>query len=492
MKISKQNLKDVSQLIFDGFLSDDLFFFNTYFTLRTIRTDERESLLSRYKYLSKSENFFIIIDLLTISIESIGGIKIIDKKRLHEKLLKMPSFLIMILYKKYDSIENKINSLIKIIEYYLQTDESKYFWRLFKNTNRVINFNEFKKINNFQYYWIVLNSHDDLFEEEKREWAKIEYMTNSICAFVNPSSYRRVKSSMNISEKISKEYDSKLKSRTDALLRLEKSRKGEINIDEYEEFVSSDLKIFSQLRKKESETKEEYTRRIEEMMIEQMKGNVVDDHDKQVRLYEINLLKKLLIEKRVKTEVMRNIRNKKKFVETEDMNKISEDGIFREEVSVLGDSFQFDNQLKDLGFYHNNVSYLEIINEKAFSSIPKEEKERAFKSVMECGIDVEKATETFLKNLYKDNKKTTEKSEDKTSFDKATIGEQVKNLKVDLTESDTFDEKLNVNENVKNAAKSASKMNIVINSGKDLTSQIQKRNKFFKKDNNVDIIFFND
>lgn len=472
MKISKQNLKDISQLIFDGYLSSDVFLENTYITIRTLKTYEREKLFTKYKHLSKSQNLFIIIELLSISIKSIGGIEFNDKEKFYQTLLKTPSFFIMFMYRHYNKIEDKIDSLIKIIDFYVESTESKYYWNLFKNTQRTVDFNMIRQLNQFQYYWIVLSSFRETLETEKREWSKIEYMTNSICAFTNPKAYRRVKGRMNISETLNPEYESKLDFRNRVLARLERSGKEEISVHESEmigeNVVSQDQKVFDQLRRKEEETKEEYADRINEMMKEQIKGKVTDEHDEQVRLYEVNLFKKLLIEKRVKVEVAKKIREQRKFSQTEDLNQmIGQDEILKEEITVIGDDKdleELDIQVKEKGYYHNGVSYLEIVNERAFSSIPKEEKEKAFKIIMEAEIDIEKATETFLKNLYKDDTKNNEKAK--------VVIDQTDNIDVGLKEEDTLESC-----EVKNAAEVASKMDIVINSGKDLVTEKKVQNK---------------
>ena len=123
MKISKQDLKDISQLIFDGYLSTDVFLADTYFTIRTLRTEERHKLFTRYKYLFGSQNFFIMMELLSISIKSIGGIEVEDNK-IFQKLLRSRSLFTLFLYKESEMLEKSVFDATKVDEARLLKDST--------------------------------------------------------------------------------------------------------------------------------------------------------------------------------------------------------------------------------------------------------------------------------------------------------------------------------------------------------------------------------
>lgn len=456
MKISRQNLEDVSHLVFDGFLSEDVFISDTYFTMRTLTTEERLELSDKYKYLPKAYNLSLIIELLSCSIYKVGGIKI-EQKVAVRFLSKCQSFLCLYLYELYNKLDARVSSSQKCIDYFIESKESKYFWGLFKLTHQQRNFDTLKHINQFQYYWVVMNSYKDMLDGEKREWSRTEYMTSTICAFVNPQAYRKAKNKMNVSDRFA-EYEDKLVFRKKMLEEIEKLE--EIEIEDEDEattengLVSADRHVFDQLKKKDDETKEQYADRVNDLMMQQISGKVIDEYDEQVRKDETDLLRKLLLEKRVRTEVIRGIRENRT---NEDAARagLSPEGILREEEAIIGADEQLDiidESIKKKGFYHDHVSYLDIVEEKAFTSIPKNEKEAVFDEVMTMALDIKAATKVFLNDLYKDDKKEGNGTEGQDK------GQQPIETHARLAKTDR--QGLEPLEDAKLAAEKASKMNI--------------------------------
>jgi hypothetical protein len=198
-----------------------------------------------------------------------------------------------------------------------------------------------------------------------------------------------------------------------------------------------------------------------------------------VRNYELNLLHRLLLAKRVKIETARYVKAKYRSDERENVEYLGGDRVF-----------ELDEEAKAKGFYQDGVSYLDIVSEKAFVSIPKNEKEQVFKDVMALELNLEKSAEVFLKNLYGDNYKD-------HNFDQLEAAEQPIQIKtrnpitpeiksaskVPNDPSDKLDVGLKQETDlepieVRNAAEKAAKM--TINAGnKDLLKQkmVQGKNK---------------
>jgi hypothetical protein len=61
MKLTKCHIKDISNLIFQGYLTCDVFLLDSYITIRSLTTKEREEIIEKYKYLSQIYNFQIVV-----------------------------------------------------------------------------------------------------------------------------------------------------------------------------------------------------------------------------------------------------------------------------------------------------------------------------------------------------------------------------------------------------------------------------------------------
>jgi hypothetical protein len=309
----------------------------------------------------------------------------------------------------------------------------------------------------------------------------------------------------------------------------------EVSIQEDDEdqkgLVCADKEIFDRLQPKDDETKEEYSDRINELMKQQIQGKVLDSHDRLVRQHEENLLKKLLVKRRVETEVRRSVRKRNSLSLNVDKTNLDEYGIFKEEVIEIGDDKQIevmDSEVKQKGFYCDGVSYLDIMREKAFYSIPQDEKIKIFEEVMKAELDIEKATDVFLKNLYKDKKSNVDDEKTDIRQSESTLNGNTQSLPqehdskslndsgddkivVELREESTFDENIeslekNEKDAFKLAAVKASKMDLKIKE-KDLiqerkrkqkqinenfNSALERRNEAIQNSTESDQMFFTD
>lgn len=378
-KVTKEDLQNLSELIFDNYCFHEFELLGINFILRSLKTDERERIFRKYKYFSKNQNISLILEILSNSLMYINGLEF--EKEKHKHFLSFFSLKIILkIFEEYQKNESKIENSSKFIDYYIETRDSRSSWIVFKTCSRITDPFSIKKLNQYQYYWILMNSFKDSFEEEKRIWSKVEYMTNSICAFVNPKAFRKSKDQMSIVEQLEESED---KSKKKIIEEFEQGEKIEVK-------ESND--VFSSLEKMQNESEEEHESRVNILMEKTLKGELVDEHDRLVRDSELEFLKKFLREKRTQVLVEREVfkRQGTKF-----------DSVDVLENEVLKIQLEED---KKKGFFFEDFSYLEIVRMRDFVTIPKNEKEKAFEEVMQEEINIDLEVEHFLKNLSNDSK----------------------------------------------------------------------------------------
>jgi len=372
--VTKNDLDVLSKLVFDSYITQEVEFQNCHFVFRTLSTIERETIVRKYRYLSNKHNLFLILEILSSCIVFVNGEQFVKKD--HEYLIKLlDSRVVLKLYDFYQELNEQQEQASQFIDYYIETRDSRNSWLVFKTCSRMIDAFSIKKLNQYQYYWIVLNCFRDTSEEEKRQWSKIEYVTNSICAFVNPKAFKKSKSQMNISEQLSQNEDM---TKRKIVEQLETG-------SEYIEVETNN--IFSTLERMPGETEEQHEIRVNTIMEKTMNGELIDDHDIIVRQNEINVFKSFLREKRIKVAVERELHKRR------GMNFDS---------TVLLENDESRKQLdedKKKGFFFEDYSYFQIVIMRDFAAVPKKDKEKAFEEVMSELIDVEKELKSFLKSL---------------------------------------------------------------------------------------------
>ena len=87
MEITKKDFDDISKLIFDSYLTKDVFLLGTYFTIRSVSRYESDKIVEKYKY-NKDSNFHFMLDVLSLAIIKIGSQKIDNPKLTRKKLKK--------------------------------------------------------------------------------------------------------------------------------------------------------------------------------------------------------------------------------------------------------------------------------------------------------------------------------------------------------------------------------------------------------------------
>jgi len=372
-RVTKHDLDILSNLVFDSYVVREFEIVEYFFTIRSLTTKERESISRKFRHLSSKYNIKLVLEILSSAILYVNGFDF-DKEKHQFFLSKLNSRLILKIYSKYQELDSEVSNSSKFIDYYIETKESRNMWTVFKTCSRVQEPFSIRSFNQYQFYWIVMNVFKDSLEEEKRSWSKVEYMTNSICAFVNPKAFRKSNGD-SIVEQLERHED---KSKQKVIEELEGN---------LEKKVVETNDVFSSMERLPDETEEQHEERVNVLMEKTLKGELIDEHDRIVRKSEIEFLKKFLREKRIQVLVERELLSRRG-------ESLDSDDILENEVLKI----QLEED-KKLGFFHDDFSFLEIVRMKDFAAVSKKEKEKAFEEVMSEEIDIEKEVDRFLKSL---------------------------------------------------------------------------------------------
>ena len=408
MRLNKTEISELLGFVQDGYLTRDIYFLNTYLTIRSLTKQDRQLVHLKFKYLDKKYNLNLVLEILSKVIYRIGGIEI-REELVRKKLKVMSSVIVMGIYEEYSKTETYFDELLNKMESFVKTSESRNLWNVYKTNIRL------EKLNEYQYFWALLNLNKDKLEFYKFEWSKVEYMTNSICAFLNPKEFKRLKNQMNISSQFDEEQDD--------------NEPFEVEEQEVNEKGIIDLAktTMNQMVKKKEETQQEYYERVSSTLVEINKGKVMDEHDRIVRDYEIDILKKMLYQRRLKSEISTELRKTRDLAIADDMNttlSLGKDGIYHDQATVIGSDdidARLAKEIEKDGFCYNGNSYADAVNDKFFAAIPQDEKIAAFNEVMSWQINIKAEVCAYLdKNVTKEEKEYYQQILDKKPMDTIT------------------------------------------------------------------------
>jgi hypothetical protein len=435
MKKSDKVFEDVYSLIMEGYVSHTFEFYTTIVTMRSLKKNERLELSEKYKFLPKIYNFNLMIEIVSASLCKICGNKIEFAKTLKYVSKFRPSIIVE-LYEQYEQLEIRVNSAINKIDEFVKDSYSRNLWNIFQGATYNIEF--IHNMNDVQFYWIIINKQTDLIENEKRSWHKFEYMTSYVCAFTNPKAYNKVKGTMSVSKKFdtdNEEFDENGEEKTS------------------EGLVDLGANIANQFKRKEGETKQQYADRVNQVMIDEVSGKKLDDHDLAIINYLKRALKKNLLKKRTEVEIARYFKAKRTEVDEEENLNVT---LSKAEIIVGDDETneKIVNSSKQAGFYHENVSYEDIINDKAFSELKIDVKKLVFDETMNEKIDIEQKALEYQQSLQNKSKdKPLPIKKDIVRDDKGeSIKEQDEDIEVGLVDESVFDETEDEYQNVVKAA----------------------------------------
>jgi hypothetical protein len=434
--LTKQDLFLASDLIFNSCIEEEFEFKNVFFIFRTLSVESREKLNKQFKYKSHHYNIYLILKILSNAIFTVNGEEV-DKNKLEFLLWNFNSKIILKLYEFYKKLEEKISRVSSAVDYYIETNESRTYWSIFKTCNRFSDFSFVKKLNQFQYYWIVKNIYKDQLEEERKAWSKIEYSTNSICAFINPKAYQKAKNQDSISEHFE---DNQEKERKLIIEKLENNEEiNEVNTQQTQQSKANTAQWWQQIP---GETKEQYEERLDKTMLKCVSGEDIDQFDTIIREKESKALFKNLVERRKKSLIKK------------EKDRIRGIEIYKDK------KYESDlEELKKKGYFYEDISYHEIVTSYDYIDLNKKTKVEIFEKAMNEKIDIEPEVQDFLKHLSSksnDDRQTKNDSayniiEEKNSSSNAgknesseykNVAEKAINIDVDLEQVDILKNKI--------------------------------------------------
>lgn len=396
----KDSFVDVKALIFDGYIKEIIKFKNLVIVIRTLSLAEENFVIESYEHLSDSYNLLAAADTVKKSIHTINGCKIDDKNK--ELVDDWPKQLIIKLFNVYLGLSERARIAAKQIDEFVKTNESRLKWSVLKSTKTCLNSTvitgntelESRGLSYPQQIWIFLNEQEDALQDNKLNWSRVEYMTESICAFINPKAMKQIQ----YKKQIDKEEEF-VKQQKDELKKIQKESKEKTMIEN----TADDL--FDSLERKKDESALEYRERIGKAI---SKAWEEDEHDKIVREYEeYEFARKLRIQKE-NTRRSRLLHEQKKqnaFVIDLPESKIP---IGFHQVSTLGsDDEQFEkllqNEQTNNKYFIHEVDYSEIIEITSFNMLKNRDR-----ILNEVANEPQEVTAKWIEHYVESEKEQTE------------------------------------------------------------------------------------
>jgi hypothetical protein len=306
------------------------------------------------------------VDTIKFALYSINGVKVTDASR---KLVNnWPQKIIAKIFVRYIALVKRVQVAHDLVDDFVKTNDSRLRWSVVKATKTSLNSAvltgnpefESRGLTFIQQLWVYLNVQQDIVENNKIEWSRVEYMTDSICGFINPKAMRQVQSQ----KKLMQEEQIKKEER-------EEVRQIQNKSEEKVMIQNTADELFDALQRKSGENALERSKRIDKLLV---KAFQEDEHDKIVREYEeFEFCRQLRIKKE-------NARRAKILHEKKLINAIVIDvpatrrpdlRVGYHQVSTLGDDIdteaKFAEMNKDNKYFVNGVDYSEILQIASFA-----------------------------------------------------------------------------------------------------------------------------
>jgi len=417
----KNKFKDVQSLIFEGCIKETIKINNDLVVvIRTLSLAEENFVVESYENLSDNYNLLAALDTLQKSVYSINGCKITDAC---SSIIKdWPRQIIIKLFDIYLRLTARAREAIKLVEDFIKTDDSRLRWSVIKSTNTSLNsvtitgnpeWNA-KGLSYIQQIWIYLNQQNDLLEQNKLDWSRVEYMTDSICSFVNPKAMRQIQNK----KKMLKD-EEEMKQKREDTQNMQKELKDNIMIE------NSADELFDSLERKSNESAKDYRDRISKSLV---KAFAEDEHDKIVREYEEYMFSKRLRIQKENARRSKILREKRKentvIIDVPQKHDIP---VGYQQISTIGS----DEDLLDVirqeeennPYFINGVNYSEIVEITAFSMLKNKDK-----ILNEIANESDKETEEWVNRYIEEDKKQSEVFKQLTSMTEDAISRATSNV----------------------------------------------------------------
>lgn len=366
--------KDINSIIFDGHLKSTIKFNDFVIVIRTLNAAEENFVVETYQDLPNVYNTMAAIDTIQYSIYSINGCIIKSNDDCRKIIQEWPSQIISKIFNEYIKLVNRAKKAVSQINDFIETDESKLRWSVVKGTKSSLNSatitgkSEFenKGLTYIQQLWIFLNQQNDSIEDSKLQWSRVEYMTESICTFINPKAMDKIQNR----KKLLKDEELKREQR-DEIKQIQQQSDQKLMIENTAD------ELFDALKRKQGESAIDYTKRFQNVLTRSMKE---DDHDRIIREYEeyefcrqLRIKKenvrrsKLLRDKRMTDAVVIELPNAPKGIQ-----------VGYQQVSTLGDDIDYEVKIQEQNvnnpYFVNGIDYTDIFDIVSFKMLVNRDK----------------------------------------------------------------------------------------------------------------------
>jgi len=402
MENVKDKLKDVRSLIFEGFLKETVTINNDLVVvIRTLSLAEENFVVESYENLSDNYNLLAALDTLQKSIYSINGCRI--TKQCSSVIRDWPRQIVVKLFNIYLKLTNRARETIQSVKDFIKTDESRLRWSVIKMTNTSLNSAtitgntewDSKGLSYVQQIWIFLNQQNDSLEQNKLDWSRVEYMTDSICSFVNPKAMRQIQNK----KKLLKDEEEQ-KQRRENIQEMQANAKDKVMIE------NSADDLFDSLARKENESPQKYRERVSKSLV---KAFTEDEHDRIVREHEEYLFSKRLRIKKENARRSKLLYERRKADTVINMPKRKDINVAFEMVSTIGTNEELSNAIqheeKTNSNFVNGINYSDIVSITSFSMLKN--KNKIFNEIVN---ESDEETEKWIK-LYIEEEEDKDKSE---------------------------------------------------------------------------------
>jgi len=362
--------QDIKALIFDGYLKETVKFEDTVIVIRTLSLAEENFVIETYENLPDAYNLLAAVETLQQSIYSINGCKITDASK--EIVKDWPKQLIIKLFGIYLSLTSRAREAAKQIDDFVKTDESKLRWSIVRSTKTSLNSaiitgnQEFENrgLSYIQQAWVFLNQQEELISKNKHAWSQVEYMTESICSFINPKAMRQIQGKKRLQQE-----EQMLREQRDEIKEIQDKSKEKVMIKNTAD------ELFDSFERKSGESMTEYRDRFSKSLV---KAFQEDEHDRIIREYEeYEFAKQLRIQKENSRRARILHEKRKSNVVVIDLPATKLDVGFHQ-ITTLGDDEQIEMMIKEEvktnPYYLNGVDYSEIVTITSFIMLKNRDK----------------------------------------------------------------------------------------------------------------------
>lgn len=368
------NNKDIHSIIFDGCIKTTIKFNDFVIVIRTLYAAEENYVIETYQNLPDVYNTMAAIDTIQYAIYSINGCIIKDSDNCRKIIQEWPGQIISKIFNEYMKLISRAKKAVSQINEFVETDESKLRWSVIKATKSSLNSaaitgkSEFdnKGLTYVQQLWIFLSQQNDQVEDNKLHWSRVEYMTESICTFINPKAMDKIQNR----KKLLKEEEFKQEQREE-IKQIQQQSDQKLMIENTAD------ELFDALKRKPGESAIQYTKRFQNVLTRSMKE---DDHDRIIREYEEYEFCRQL---RIKKENVRRsklLRDKRmtEAVVIELPNAPHGIQVGYQQVSTLGDDIDYEVKIQEQNvknvYFVNGIDYSDIFDIVSFKMLANRDK----------------------------------------------------------------------------------------------------------------------